>query len=129
MSFLLPLNSNVGLLFPVDRIDVMASLNFGSETIDYTIKKGKRKRTVAIQVISPSQVVVLTPHSLSREKIEEIVRKRSQWILQKQERLRDLARLYPAKEFVSGERLLYLGRRLWAQGKKGGEWGAGKAGH
>jgi len=92
-------------------VDVMASLNFGSQSIDYTIKKGKRKRTVAIQVISPSQVVVLTPHSLSREKVEEIVRKRSQWILQKQERLRNLARLYPAREFVSGDRLLYLGRR------------------
>ncbi len=98
----------------------MASLNLGFETIDYTIKKGKRKRTVAIQVISPSQVVILAPHSLTREKVEEIVRRRSQWILQNQKRLRNLARLYPAREFVSGERLLYLGREYrlnvrWAE--------------
>ncbi|MGB8953083.1 MAG: SprT family zinc-dependent metalloprotease [Candidatus Aminicenantales bacterium] len=89
----------------------MEKIKFGSKNLEYIIQRGKRKRTVAIQVNSPTQVVVLAPFSLDKEKIREIVRKKAKWIIEKQKHLKKLELLSPKKEFTSGEQVLFLGRR------------------
>ena len=89
----------------------MDYINFGTKRIDYTIKRGNRKKTLAINVTLASQVIVLAPNDLSREKIETIVKKKSLWILGKQEHFKRLIMLFPEKELVSGEQILLLGRK------------------
>lgn len=89
----------------------MDYINFGTERIDYTIKRGNRKKTLAINVTLASQVIVLAPNDFSREKIKTIVKKKALWILEKQEHFKRLAMLSPEKEFVSGEQILLLGRK------------------
>lgn len=89
----------------------MDHINFGNERIDYTIKRGNRKKTLAINVTLASQVIVLAPNDFSREKIKTIVKKKTLWILEKQEHFKRLAMLFPEKEFVSGEQILLLGRK------------------
>lgn len=89
----------------------MDYINFGTERIDYTIKRGNRKKTLAINVTLASQVIVLAPNDFSREKIKTIVKKKALWILEKQEHFKRLAMLFPEKEFVSGEQILLLGRK------------------
>lgn len=89
----------------------MEKIRFGSKSLEFIIRRGQRKKTVAIHVSSPSQVVVLAPFSLNSEKIREIVKKKAKWILEKQEHLKKLDLLFPKKEFTSGEQVLFLGRR------------------
>ena len=89
----------------------MERVHFGSRHLEYSIQRGRRKKTVAIQVTSPTQVVVLAPLSLEKEKIREIVQKKAQWIFNKQEILKKTEALLPRKEFTSGEQVLFLGRR------------------
>jgi len=89
----------------------MEQIKYGKARIEYTVTRGKRKKTVAINVASATQVIVLAPDFLSREKIRSIVKKKARWILEKQEYSRNLALLFPEKEFISGERLLLLGRK------------------
>ena len=89
----------------------MDYINFGTKRIDYTIKRGNCKKTLAINVTLASQVIVLAPNNFSREKIKTIVKKKALWILGKQEHFKRLAMLFPEKEFVSGEQILLLGRK------------------
>lgn len=89
----------------------MGQVAFGKKVIEYSIKKGNRRKTLTISISPTSQVVVLAPHFLNENKIESIVRKKSRWILEKQNYFKRLSEQYPEKEFVSGEQILFLGRK------------------
>ncbi len=89
----------------------MGVLRYGNRKIMYEVKRGRREKTVALQVQGDSAVVVLSPRFLSNEKIKEIVLKRARWIIQKQEWMRKLKAEIPEKEYVSGESFPYLGRQ------------------
>ncbi len=89
----------------------MDYINFGTKRIDYTIKRGNRKKTLAINVTLASQVIVLAPNDFSREKIKTIVKKKALWILEKQEHFKRLTMLFQEKELVSGEQILLLSRK------------------
>ncbi|MBA4349104.1 MAG: M48 family peptidase [Thermodesulfovibrio sp.] len=88
----------------------MEHITYGNRKIKFNIKRGKRKKTVALQIQPNSTVVVLSPYFLDKDKIKEIVRKRARWIIQKQEKIKKLNAEMPKKEFVSGESFPYLGR-------------------
>jgi predicted metal-dependent hydrolase len=89
----------------------MDHITFGNSRITYTIKRGNRKKTLAINVTPASQVIVLAPGHLRRKEIKTFVEKKARWILAKQEHFEKLVMLFPEREFVSGEQILLLGRR------------------
>lgn len=99
----------------------MGQVTFGKKIIEYSIKKGSRRKTLAISITPASAVVVLAPYSLNEDKIESIVKNKSRWILEKQNYFKRLSEQYPEKEFVSGEQILFLGRkyRLKLRSSKG----------
>lgn len=88
----------------------MEQITYGNRRIKFNIKRGRRKKTVALQIQPNSTVVVLSPYLLDKDKIKEIVLKRARWIMQKQEKIKKLNAEMPKKEFVSGESFPYLGR-------------------
>jgi len=90
----------------------MDHITFGNRRITYTIKRGNRKKTLAINVTSASQIIVLAPGHLSREKIRTFVEKKARWIMAKQEHFKRLAVLFPEREFVSGEQILLTGPKV-----------------
>lgn len=89
----------------------MEKVKYGSLDIEYDVKRGKRKKTIAVQVASASQVIVLAPIYLKDEKIREIIKKKAKWIIEKQNYHKKMEELFPLKEFVSGEQILYQGRK------------------
>jgi hypothetical protein len=89
----------------------MEKFRFGDREIEYRIKRGKRKKSVAISISDAAQVVVLVPQSLNKEKIQEIVQKKARWILEKQTYFKRLKDLFPEKELISGEQFLFAGRK------------------
>lgn len=84
-------------------------LAFGGETVDFSIERTKRRKTVAISV-GYDGVRVLSPSGLDDDRILAIIRKKGPWILRKQTRYRELGGVPINREFVSGETFHYLGR-------------------
>jgi hypothetical protein len=89
----------------------MKQISFGRTKIKYEIRRGKRKKTVALVVQPNTSVIVLSPYLLSENKIKQVVLKRAGWIIKQQEKIKKLSAGYPLKEFVSGESFPYLGRQ------------------
>src|SRR3989338_10844879 len=89
----------------------MDQVTFGKKVIEYSIKKGNRRKSLAISITPASQVIVLAPRFLNEDKIKSIVKNKSRWILEKQNYFKRLSEQYPEKEFVSGEQILFLGRK------------------
>jgi len=77
--------------------------------LDYKIKYSNRK-TLNISVERDRSIIVRAPENLSLEKIEEIVQSKRNWIKDKINHSQKYPIDFKAKEFVSGESLLYLGR-------------------
>ncbi len=77
--------------------------------LDYKIQYSNRK-TLNISVERDRSVVVRAPENLSLERIEEIVQSKRNWIKDKINHSQKYTVDFKAKEFVSGEALLYLGR-------------------
>jgi len=77
--------------------------------IEYLIKYSNRK-TLNITVERDRQVVVHAPANLSEDKIREIVSSKKDWIMGKLMHAQKYPAVASAKEFVSGETLMYLGK-------------------
>jgi len=88
----------------------MDVVEFGNRKINFEIKRGDRKKSVAIRVHPTATVTVFTPRHLDDEKIRMIIRKKARWIIEKQEQIKSNRDSNPVKEFVSGESFPYLGR-------------------
>lgn len=89
----------------------MSHIQYRNKKIFFEIRRSNRRKTVAIKIDPEASVVVYSPQFLKADKIEEIVGKRAQWIIEKQELVKNRGYLYPAKEFVSGEAFPYLGKQ------------------
>jgi predicted metal-dependent hydrolase len=89
----------------------MNHIQYGDREIFFKIERSDRKKTVGIYVSPKADVVVRSPRSLKEERINELVRKRARWIIEKQEFIRTHSQLGSGKEFVSGEPFPYLGRQ------------------
>lgn len=86
-------------------------LTYGVDTIRYEVRFLASRQTLAIEVHPDSRVLVRAPIGCSEARISERVRKRAAWIgrqLAEFERYRPRT---PARQYVSGESHLYLGRQ------------------
>jgi len=88
----------------------MDAVQFGTQTIDYELVRSDRK-TVGLEVSLEEGVKVRAPKKLAKEKIKEVVKGKAEWILKKQKKLSEVKPPPKPKEFLSGEKLSYLGRR------------------
>ena len=88
----------------------MPAIEYGTTTIKYNVIRSDRK-TVGLEVSIEDGVKIRAPEELSENEIEEVVEKKAEWILKKQDKLSDVKPAPTPKEFLSGEKLPYLGRR------------------
>ncbi|PBB07136.1 hypothetical protein CKW00_00340 [Salimicrobium humidisoli] len=87
----------------------MPTLRYGTTTIEYFIYSHERKNMkIAVDLVNG--VVVYAPPSLAEEKIQDLVQQKAPWILSKIKELGEVKEPAAPKEFVSGEKLPYLGR-------------------
>lgn len=85
-------------------------IKYGSEEIEYTLIFRERK-TLGITVHSDRTTVVNAPLGSSMEKVEAKVRKRAAWILKQHDHFLSFEPRNTARNYVSGESHLYLGRQ------------------
>lgn len=72
------------------------------------IVRSKRK-TLALEISGDASLIVRAPKRISLKYIQEIILKKRFWIQQKQKTALSKYKSFMPKEFVNGERFLYLG--------------------
>jgi predicted metal-dependent hydrolase len=95
----------------------MHSITLGDMKINYKIIRSKRK-TMGIIIDPDKGVIIRSPQNVSEEKIEEVVKKKSSWLLQKLDKVDEIKPAPAPLEYMSGEKLMYLGRRYRLKVKK-----------
>jgi predicted metal-dependent hydrolase len=85
-------------------------IHYGGRTIPFTLQRNARKR-LRIEVMPDSRVVVLAPNSTATDLILRTVQGKGGWIARQQRYFRQFEPRTTAREFVSGETHLYLGKR------------------
>jgi hypothetical protein len=86
------------------------SIQFGSIKIEYKLSHSDRK-TLGITVTPELEVIVKAPAGTMPTKVDEIVRKRADWILKQQGYFLSFFPKQPHKKYISGETHLYLGKQ------------------
>ena len=88
----------------------MKTFIYGRQVITYSLEYSAR-RTLAITVKPDNSVHVRAPLDAQEAKIEQVLRKRAAWILSQQRFFAQFLPRTPARQYVSGETHLYLGRQ------------------
>lgn len=85
---------------------------YGDQRIPYTVNvDDKRTTRVAIHVEPDGKVIVDAPPGYSSADVQKAVQKRARWIASHVEDAQDRFAQVRSREYVSGEQVLYLGRR------------------
>lgn len=84
---------------------------FGTTTIPYAVRRSARTKTVAVAVDPQHGVILTAPQRADEPRLDAIVRSKARWILDRLKRQSELPPPPGAREFVSGESFLYLGRQ------------------
>ena len=85
------------------------NIRFENTTIDYQVRRSKRRKKTIQIILSDSGVRVLAPMTTPDSELQAIVRKRAPWILKHASQSKLDAE---PMRFVSGETLPYLGRNV-----------------
>lgn len=88
------------------------TLIYGNERIPYRINPDPKRTTrIAIHVDPDGTVQIDAPVDHTTDVVAKAVQKRARWIVDHVSEARDRYRHVRPKEYVSGEQILYLGRR------------------
>jgi predicted metal-dependent hydrolase len=83
---------------------------FGRSSIDYRIERSARRKTVTVAVDPGAGVVLKAPAAATMGRLDDVVKTKAPWILQRLLEFREFGPGPVPKEFVSGESYTYLGR-------------------
>lgn len=92
-------------------MSMTGTLVYGSEIIPYEVRLLASRRTLSIEVHPDSRVVVRAPLGCSELVISERVQRRARWISRQLAEFQRYHPRTPARQYVSGETHLYLGRQ------------------
>ncbi|WP_394173994.1 M48 family metallopeptidase [Guptibacillus hwajinpoensis] len=88
----------------------MPQFQFGTTTIEYSLNVNDEKKDVSIAVEWLEGVRVTAPTNLDTKQLETILHKKAPWIIEKIDGFNQIETFASEKEFLSGEKLPYLGR-------------------
>lgn len=89
-----------------------SSILWGRTEIAYGIRRSARRSTVSLTIDPTEGLVVTAPKATPVRRLDAVVRTKAPWAVERLKRASDRAAPLPAREFVSGETFLYLGRQV-----------------
>lgn len=84
---------------------------FGSSIINYTLLHSSKLKSVKIAVEFEHGVEVTAPVGMSDQAVEQVLHLKGRWIMGKLDAIASIEVPPPRKEFISGEKFLYVGRQ------------------
>ena len=89
-----------------------AAIAYGNQSIPYRINVDTRRTTkVAIHVYPDGAVVVDAPPDFNTFQVQTAVQKRARWVMKHVDEAKARFAHVRTREYVSGEQIMYLGRR------------------
>jgi predicted metal-dependent hydrolase len=88
----------------------VSAVQFGRTTIEYHVRRSRRRHTVAVSIHPEVGVLLTAPTDVPLSRLNAVVHRKARWILERLQRVNHIERHLPAREFVSGESYRYLGR-------------------
>src|SRR5208337_5002382 len=76
---------------------------------EWQIRRSARRKSLSLCVYADNRVIVAAPEKLSQKEIMSFVEKKSDWVRKRLTLNREKQERLPIREFISGEKLLYLG--------------------
>ncbi|MEM5788345.1 MAG: SprT family zinc-dependent metalloprotease [Syntrophobacteraceae bacterium] len=76
---------------------------------EWQIRRSSRRKTLSLCVYPDSRVIVAAPEGVSNKEIAGFVERKSDWVRKRLNLNRQKKEKMIAREFISGEKLLYLG--------------------
>lgn len=87
----------------------MSKIIFEDKSLEYTLKRSKRK-TIGITISSLGDVVVTSPYRVKIDVIEKVVKSKEVWIYKKLKEMEQRNKSIVTHKFVDGEQFKYLGQ-------------------
>jgi predicted metal-dependent hydrolase len=100
-----------------------SKVQFGRTLLEYQIQRSSRRSTVSIAVVPSAGLVVTAPAKATAKRLDELVRRKGAWIVQRLKRQSELSPPLSEREFVSGETFKYLGRQYRLRVQEGAQDG------
>lgn len=88
-----------------------AEIRWGLTPIAFAVQRSARRKTVAL-TMHDGRLVVTAPEGVPLGRIEDVVRRKASWVVQRQRRAAEHEPRVSEREFVTGETVLYRGRQL-----------------
>lgn len=88
----------------------MPEYQYGNTTIEYTLEQKPEAKDIIISVDWIDGVKVISPPSVDELKLQEVLHKKSPWIMSKWFEFEEITTPPNPKVYVSGEKFLYIGR-------------------
>jgi len=104
----------------VSGMEERSEVRWGTTRIPYDIRRSSRRRTVALTVSPPGQIILTAPRSTPVERLDEVVQAKAKWIASRLRLVRPAEPKPGPREFVAGETFLYLGRQYRLEVRRGG---------
>ncbi|MEF8847497.1 MAG: SprT family zinc-dependent metalloprotease [Candidatus Paceibacterota bacterium] len=86
-------------------------LHIGQITLPYEVTWSENRSTIGIELTSDKELIVKAPITANDGDIERVLENKKPWLLKKLSGLEERSSSPREKEFYSGEKLLYNGRR------------------
>ena len=87
----------------------MLSFQYDTEKIEFAVVKSKRK-SISIAIQPDGNLLVKAPLFMFESEILKWVKTKTGWIIRQRAKVLEQQSLNPPKQFVTGERFLYLGK-------------------
>lgn len=88
----------------------MNYISIGKTRIPYRISWSKKRKTIGVSISQKSEVIIRAPKFLSSTSVKDKIKTKKPWILEKIDK-KGIKIDSLKKDFLSGEKLLYKGRR------------------
>ncbi|WP_027179683.1 M48 family metallopeptidase [Maridesulfovibrio bastinii] len=99
-------------------LPILRSVLFGTTQIEFSIRPANRK-TLAIHVFPDGSVVTYAPLDATEAEVAEKVKRKGAWILKQKRQFASYPPAIPARQYISGESLAYLGRHYRLKVREG----------
>ena len=101
----------------------MPEIKLGNKTVPYTIRHSKRAHYLKFHIDTKKGLEVVVPFGFEVRGLEDLMRDRQEWILENLEKIESLKSQAPERQFVTGEKITYLGEHyelevILTRGKK-----------
>lgn len=89
----------------------MEQIRIGNTLVDYRLIPSSRQKTIELIIDLDTGFTVKAPASMSKAEISKNLQRKTNWIITNLDKMNEVIRNETKKEFVSGEKFLYKGKR------------------